>query len=56
MGLMTGKRIIITAATSGFGKEIALQLTLLGGEIVLACSDRARGKRPGSQGYTRRVL
>ena len=44
-GSMTGKRVIITGPTSGFGKEIAVQLAALGAEIVLACRDLARGER-----------
>ena len=39
---MSGKRVIITGPTSGFGKEIALQLAAKGAEIVLACRDSAR--------------
>jgi len=44
-GSMTGKRVIITGATSGFGKEIAVQLAALGAEIILACRDLGRGER-----------
>jgi NAD(P)-dependent dehydrogenase (short-subunit alcohol dehydrogenase family) len=36
---MKGKRVIVTGPTSGFGKEIALQLAAMGAEIVLACRD-----------------
>jgi NAD(P)-dependent dehydrogenase (short-subunit alcohol dehydrogenase family) len=43
-GSMTGKRVIVTGPTSGFGKEIAAQLAALGAEIVLACRDLGRGK------------
>jgi len=32
---MAGKRVIITGPTSGFGKEIAVQLALSSAEIVL---------------------
>jgi len=41
---MAGKRVVITGPTSGFGKEIALQLAKLGAEVVLACRDVQRGK------------
>ena len=44
-GSMTGKRVIITGPTSGFGKEIATQLAALGAELVLACRDLGRGER-----------
>jgi NAD(P)-dependent dehydrogenase (short-subunit alcohol dehydrogenase family) len=44
-GSMKGKRVIITGPTSGFGKEIATQLTALGAEIVLACRDLERGQQ-----------
>jgi len=44
-GSMTGKRVIITGPTSGFGREIAVQLAALGAELVLACRDLARGER-----------
>jgi NAD(P)-dependent dehydrogenase (short-subunit alcohol dehydrogenase family) len=42
---MTGKRVIITGPTSGFGKEMAVELAALGAELVLACRDLARGER-----------
>ncbi len=42
---MTGKRVIVTGPTSGFGKEIALQLATLGAEVVLACRDPGRGEQ-----------
>lgn len=42
---MTGKRIIVTGPTSGFGREIAMQLAMLGAEVVLACRDPECGER-----------
>jgi NAD(P)-dependent dehydrogenase (short-subunit alcohol dehydrogenase family) len=42
---MTNKRIIVTGPTSGFGREIAMRLALLGAEVVLACRDLERGER-----------
>jgi len=46
---MTGKRIIVTGPTSGFGKEITFQLATLGAELVLACRDLERGKRTADE-------
>jgi NAD(P)-dependent dehydrogenase (short-subunit alcohol dehydrogenase family) len=46
---MAGKRVIITGPTSGFGKEIALQLAMMGAEIVLACRDIQRGKETAEE-------
>ncbi len=46
---MAGKRVIVTGPTSGFGKEIAVQLALSGAEIVLACRDLQRGERTAEE-------
>ena len=46
---MAGKRVIITGPTSGFGKEIAVQLAMSGAEIVLACRDIQRGKEAANE-------
>jgi NAD(P)-dependent dehydrogenase (short-subunit alcohol dehydrogenase family) len=46
---MTGKRVIITGATSGIGMEIAAQLAALGAGLVLACRDLERGERTSDQ-------
>jgi NAD(P)-dependent dehydrogenase (short-subunit alcohol dehydrogenase family) len=48
-GSMTGKRVIVTGPTSGFGKEIAAQLAALGAEFVLACRDLGRGERTADE-------
>jgi NAD(P)-dependent dehydrogenase (short-subunit alcohol dehydrogenase family) len=42
---MTGKRVIVTGPTSGFGREIAAQLAVLGAEVVLACRDLGVGEQ-----------
>jgi NAD(P)-dependent dehydrogenase (short-subunit alcohol dehydrogenase family) len=45
---MTGienKRVVITGATSGIGKEVAVRLASLGAHVVLACRDRRRGEQ-----------
>ena len=48
-GSMTGKRVILTGPTSGFGKQIAVQLAALGAELVLACRDLGRGERTADE-------
>ena len=46
---MAGKRVVITGPTSGFGKEIAVQLALSGAEIVLACRDVRLGENTADE-------
>jgi len=46
---MAGKRVIITGPTSGFGKEIAVQLALSSAEIVLACRDVQLGENTADE-------
>jgi NAD(P)-dependent dehydrogenase (short-subunit alcohol dehydrogenase family) len=46
---MVGKRVIVTGPTSGFGKEIAVQLAMIGAEIVLACRDLRRGEQTAAE-------
>ncbi len=46
---MAGKRVIVTGPTSGFGKEIAVQLAAFGAEIVLACRDLERGEQTAAE-------
>lgn len=40
MAWIEHKRVVITGATSGIGKEVATRLALLGADVVLACRDR----------------
>lgn len=44
-GPMSGKRVVVTGPTSGFGKEIATRLAGLGAEVILACRDVGRGEQ-----------
>jgi NAD(P)-dependent dehydrogenase (short-subunit alcohol dehydrogenase family) len=48
-GPMAGKHVIVTGPTSGFGKEIALQLAGLGAEVILACRDVQRGAQAAAE-------
>lgn len=43
MAWIENKCVVITGATSGIGKEIAIRLALLGAHTVLACRDRQLG-------------
>ena len=45
-----GKVIIITGASSGFGKLTAKRAAEMGGKIVLAARSEAEGDRGGDQG------
>lgn len=45
MAWIENKRVVVTGATSGLGKEVASQLASLGAHVVLACRDRARADR-----------
>jgi NAD(P)-dependent dehydrogenase (short-subunit alcohol dehydrogenase family) len=49
MSTTDGARAIVTAPTSGIGKEIARQLATSGVEVVLACRDGERGRRTARQ-------
>lgn len=49
MNSIKSKRVIITGPTSGVGKEIAIQLSALGAELVLACRDVEKGNRLASE-------
>jgi NAD(P)-dependent dehydrogenase (short-subunit alcohol dehydrogenase family) len=43
MAWIENKRVVITGATSGIGKEVAIGLASLGAHLVLAGRDRSRG-------------
>lgn len=45
MTWIENRRVVITGATSGIGKEVAAGLALLGADVVLACRDARRGGR-----------
>ena len=49
MHSMRGKRVLVTGATSGVGKEIVAQLAALGTEVILGCRDQKRGEQVGSE-------
>src|SRR5687767_2783252 len=42
MAWIENKRVVITGATSGIGKQVAIRLASLGAHVVLACRDRPR--------------
>jgi len=48
---MKGKQVIITGPTSGIGKEIAIQLSALGADIVLGCRDIVCGGQLAEEIY-----
>ena len=54
MNSMKGKRVVITGPTSGVGKEIAMELSALGAEIIHACRDLKKGNKTASE-ITRRT-
>jgi NAD(P)-dependent dehydrogenase (short-subunit alcohol dehydrogenase family) len=45
MAWIESRRVVITGATSGIGKEVASSLASLGAHVVLACRDRVRGEQ-----------
>jgi NAD(P)-dependent dehydrogenase (short-subunit alcohol dehydrogenase family) len=45
MAWIENKRVVITGATSGIGKEVAFGLASLGAHVVLACRDHVRGQQ-----------
>jgi NAD(P)-dependent dehydrogenase (short-subunit alcohol dehydrogenase family) len=45
MSWIENKRVVVTGATSGLGREVALRLGSLGAEVVLACRGRVRGEQ-----------
>jgi retinol dehydrogenase 14 len=44
MGQMSGKTCVVTGATSGIGREIALALARLDAKVGIVCRDRERGE------------
>ena len=49
MNSMKGKRVLVTGPTSGVGKQIAMQLTVLGAELILACRDLKKGNKVATE-------
>lgn len=49
MTAMEDRRVVVTGATSGIGKEIARALVARGAEVVLACRDAERGNRTAQE-------
>jgi NAD(P)-dependent dehydrogenase (short-subunit alcohol dehydrogenase family) len=45
MAWIENKRVVITGATSGIGKEVAMALAARGAHVVLACRDNSRGQQ-----------
>lgn len=45
MTWIENKRVVITGATSGIGREVATRLASLGARVVLACRDAARAEQ-----------
>ena len=48
-GPMQGKRVLVTGPTAGIGKRIALDLAVLGADLILGCRDVARGARAADE-------
>jgi NAD(P)-dependent dehydrogenase (short-subunit alcohol dehydrogenase family) len=48
MDWIENKRVVVTGATSGIGKNVAAGLAALGADVVLACRDRARAEKVAS--------
>ncbi len=49
MAWIEDKRVVVTGATSGIGKAVAVELASLGAHVVLACRDGVRGKQLASE-------
>jgi NAD(P)-dependent dehydrogenase (short-subunit alcohol dehydrogenase family) len=48
-GLMTGRIVLVTGATSGIGLETSRQLAALGADVVLGVRDETRGAEVASR-------
>ena len=44
MDLITGRRVVITGATSGIGHATAMELARRGAELTIVCRNPERGK------------
>ena len=49
MTWIESKRVVVTGATSGIGREVATRLASLGAEVILVCRDRTRGEAVASE-------
>ncbi len=49
MTWIENKRVVVTGATSGIGREVATRVASLGAEVVLVCRDRTRGEAVASE-------
>ena len=49
MRTMSGKACLVTGATSGIGKETALQLAVLGAAVTIVARDEARGEAAAAE-------
>ena len=41
---LRGKKVVITGATSGIGKELAFQCAKMGAHVIIGCRDTAKGR------------
>jgi len=49
VGVMSGTTCLVTGASSGIGKETALELAMLGATVVMVARDAARGAAAGAE-------
>ncbi|XP_053344586.1 retinol dehydrogenase 14b [Clarias gariepinus] len=48
-GIMRGKTVLVTGASSGIGKAAAAELYRLHARVIMACRDRARAERAAAE-------